>query len=182
MRSTARATTPSRGLVWALVRFTLSGGITGGQAYWFTFLAKYVTKSKVGNAAGIDATQGAITRQSIFYNCPAWAGYQRGGVVNGDTNIVQPGFGMNPFPAYTYDARPDPINVVADVRQAAVIDPNGGTRGVWYRARAWTHPSERALIADSKYWLAQSNSPPPTGYPTAGSNSWPQAVYPQPAR
>src|SRR5437867_564191 len=38
-----------------------------GQAYWFTFLAKYVTKSKVGNAAGGDATQGLITRGSVFY-------------------------------------------------------------------------------------------------------------------
>jgi prepilin-type N-terminal cleavage/methylation domain-containing protein/prepilin-type processing-associated H-X9-DG protein len=149
-----------------------------GQAYWFTFLTKYATKGKTGNANGTDETSAYLSRQTIFFGCPSWTGYQRGGVNVGDTNVVQVGYGMNPFPTFQSTARPDPINQGADVTQQAVIDPNG-TKGTWQRAKAWSHSQERMLVADSKFWESLSNSPPATGYP-AGSNGWPMAVYPQP--
>src|SRR5262249_8058172 len=125
----------------------------GGQAYWFTFLAKYVTKSKVGNAAGSDATQGLITRQSIFYACPAWEGYKAGGIVNGDTNLVQPGFGMNATPGYSPE-RPGSGTFPAGYNSSTnIIDIPGGTKGLWYKAGKWTKPTERMVIADSRFWL-----------------------------
>jgi prepilin-type N-terminal cleavage/methylation domain-containing protein/prepilin-type processing-associated H-X9-DG protein len=136
---------------------------TDGQAYWFTFLAKYVTKSKVGNAAGSDATEGAITRNSIFYNCPAWEGYKRGGVVNGDTNIVQVGYGMNPYPTFSATAY---ANGFPPNSEVAVCDPADVPPGRFSKASKWTKPSEKMLCADSKFWLALSNAPPLTGpYP-----------------
>jgi len=47
---------------------------SGYGAYWFNFLAKYVTKNKVGLESTDNQTAGE-SRRSIFWNCPGWNGY-----------------------------------------------------------------------------------------------------------
>jgi len=142
-----------------------------GAAYWFTFLAKYATKAKLGTASGTNAGDALYSRQTIFFGCPAWAGYQRGGVVAGDTNVVQVGFGMNPYPAFsdrsTYGSTPTPDSLNCE------IDPPNSILGRFLKAKAWSRPAERMLVADCKFWRASSYVPPAAG-------PWPPAVVAQP--
>lgn len=142
---------------------------TQGAGYWFTFLAKYATKGKVGTAVGTNASDALLSRQTIFFGCPAWDGYRRGGVFVGDTNVVQVGYGMNPYPAFaanvTYGSIPSPESLNAE------IDP-AGPLGRFLKAKTWTRPSERMLVADCKFWRASSYVPP--------AGPWPPAVVPQP--
>jgi prepilin-type N-terminal cleavage/methylation domain-containing protein/prepilin-type processing-associated H-X9-DG protein len=140
----------------------------GNQAYWFTFLRKYATKHKVGNAVGT-ADEGLLSRRTIFFGCPSWEGYRDAGVVVGDTALLQPGFGMNPYPTFT-DRYPPAPTVYPPSAQWAVVGPFDSPRtlGTFYRAKAWTRPAERMLVADSRFWLAQSGRPPASGpYPPA---------------
>ncbi len=141
-----------------------------GAAYWFTFLTKYVTKGKVGTAVGTNADAALQSRQTVFFGCPSWSGYQRGGVVAGDTNVIQVGYGMNEYPAFsdrsTYGAvPPDPLN--------CEIDPTNSIMGNFLKAKTWSRPAERMLVADCKFWRASAYLPPPNG-------PWPQAVVAQP--
>jgi len=139
-----------------------------GQAYWFTFLAKYATKTKVGNASGTDATAAADFRRTTFFGCPAWEGYRMGGVVAGDTNVVQVGYGMNPFPTFSPDYHKAPQEFPLG-SETAIADPNNDpTEPGFMKAKTWNRSSERALLTDSKFWLAQANRPPnTTSYPPA---------------
>jgi len=133
-----------------------------GQAYWFTFLAKYATKSRAGNAAGVDVQAALDWRKSIFMGCPAWDGYKQGGINVTDTNIVQVGYGMNPYPSFgpSYPtgagAPAQPANAVNMEKEYAVHSTGDTYRGNFLKAKAWTRSSERLLLADSKFWLASA--------------------------
>lgn len=165
---------------------TVPGYPTPQQGYWFNLLAKYVTKSKVGAAVGTNASDAGIARQSLFYSCPSWEGFQSGGLIVGEANVVQPGYGMNPYPSYRegyppswYSFDTPPVNPVNRPVEYAVHDPNdyqAGTPerrpGNFLKAKAWTRPSERMLIGDSRFWLAQANRPP-------AASSYPPAVVMQ---
>src|SRR5438552_1895122 len=61
---------------------------SGYGAYWFNFLAKYVTKSKVG-LEGSTADDSATMRKSILWGCPSWQGYNSTTV--GGVNRLQHG-------------------------------------------------------------------------------------------
>ena len=141
-----------------------------GAAYWFTFLAKYVTKGKVGTAVGTNADQALQSRQTVFFGCPAWSGYMRGGVFVGDTNVVQTGFGMNEYPAFsdrsTYRRDPAGCAQLRDrsgpgnsrkLPQSQDVVPPGRT----YAHRRLQVLAHRAYV------------PPPAG-------PWPPAVVAQP--
>jgi len=155
------------------------------QAHWTVFLAKYATKTKVGGAASVsDTTNSQLTRNSIFYGCPAWQGYSNGLSV-GDTNLVQYGYGMNPFPTFsaTYPRLSvatsgfPPENPKLAPSEYAVHDVNeqiSTTKraGDFLKAKTWTRPTERMLVSDSTFWLSQSNNPPV-------QSSYPPAVVPQ---
>jgi prepilin-type N-terminal cleavage/methylation domain-containing protein/prepilin-type processing-associated H-X9-DG protein len=143
-----------------------------GQGYWFNFLAKYATKSKAGMAAGANATAAEQWRKTVFFGCPAWEGYKMGGVIAGDTNTVQVGYGMNPFPTFSPDYPVAPTEFPPG-KETAISDPTGTPGGDFWKAKYWNRPSERALLTDSKFWLAQANRPPTT--PT-----YPPAVTAQP--
>lgn len=145
---------------------------TAGQAYWFTFLAKYATKAKMGAASGTDSNAALQSRKTIFFGCPAWEGYMQGGVVAGDTNVVQPGYGMNPYPSFT--ARyprlvtfpPEIQNATTYQNEYAVHATTDTFPGNFLKAKTWTDGSRRMLVADSKFWLAQADRPPTlTSYP-----------------
>jgi prepilin-type processing-associated H-X9-DG protein len=142
---------------------------TTQQGYWFTFLAKYATKGKVGNAVGANADVAAQSRRTIFFGCPEWQGYQgaigTNGVTVGDTNVVQVGFGMNPFPTFKEDY---PTTDFPPVAETAIVAPFDPFLGRFLKARMWTKPAQRMLCADSRFWLAQSNKPPTAAnYPPA---------------
>jgi prepilin-type N-terminal cleavage/methylation domain-containing protein/prepilin-type processing-associated H-X9-DG protein len=151
----------------------------GGQAYWFTFLAKYATKAKMGAASGTDSNAALQSRKTIFFGCPAWEGYMQGGVVAGDTNVVQPGYGMNPYP--TFASRyprlstfpPEPANAANYQKEYAVHSTDDSMPGNFLKAKTWTDGSRRMLIADSKFWLAQADKPPTL-------SSYPPSVVAQP--
>lgn len=157
---------------------TVPGFATPQQGYWFTLLARYVTKAKVGAAVSNDGTNAGIARQTIFYSCPAWEGYTAGGVIVGGANMVQVGFGMNPFPSFNESYPPSwfpndqpPQSNANRPKEVAVYDPIGeNPTGNFLKAKTWTRPSQRALITDSRFWLTQSNKPP-------GSSN-PNTVYP----
>ena len=154
-----------------------AGGV--GQGYYFNFLAKYATKGKMGNAIATDATAASLATRTIFYGCPAWTGYYQDGFTSvGDVNLVQPGYGMNIFPTFksNYPATEFPPSIAGNrPKEVAVIDPvNEPTfTGNFLRATRWTNPGERMLLADSRFWLAQSSRPP-------GIGPWPPSVTAQP--
>jgi len=163
-------------------------GSTAGsaQAHWYVFLAKYATKTKVGNAANSDSqTNAAEARKSVFYGCPAFDGYHNGLTVD-ETNITQTGYGMNPYP--TFEAKwpnstlfPDAFDPPNRWKNYAVhlTQDNSTTPpappGNFLKAKQWTHPDRRCLVADSGFWLATSN-PVPTGLPTYPTAGFPQIV------
>ena len=76
-------------------------------------------------------------RQTIFFGCPSWEGYRQGGIIVGDTNVVQPGFGMNAYPTFTKNGTADP-----PAKEQAVLDPPGNSSrtqdGNFLKAKTWT--------------------------------------------
>ena len=142
-----------------------------GAAYWFTFLAKYATKGKVGTAVGTNSGEALQSRKTIFFGCPEWDGYRAGGVFVGDTNVVQVGYGMNPYPAF--EANVTTADIPSPEARNAEIDTVSGPLGRFLKAKAWTRPAERMLVADSKFWRASAYRPPALG-------PWPPAVVAQP--
>jgi prepilin-type N-terminal cleavage/methylation domain-containing protein/prepilin-type processing-associated H-X9-DG protein len=151
----------------------------GGQAYWFTFLAKYATKAKAGAAVGSDVNDSSRWRKSVFFGCPAWDGYMQGGVYAGDINVVQVGYGMNPYP--TFAAKypgllgPEfPPQITSNTQnELAIHDVGVSPTGNFLKSKTWSRPTERMLIADSKFWLAQSSR-------VSGATTYPPAVVAQP--
>jgi prepilin-type N-terminal cleavage/methylation domain-containing protein/prepilin-type processing-associated H-X9-DG protein len=147
---------------WPVARLNVNYNIDGinyptannGQAYWFTFLAKYVTKSKVGSAVAGDTNEAANARRSIFYGCPSWEGYRNGSAATlaGDVNVVQLGYGMNLCPTFT-PTYPSSGVVYPPTTEWAVLD---GSSGGFFKAKRWTRPTERMVISDSKSWVTQS--------------------------
>ncbi len=133
--------------------------IGGSNAYYPNFIAKYVTKSKYGTSS-TNAQDAGYARQSVLWGCPAWDGYQSTTV--GGINRVQNGLGMNPYPTF----KPDKYtNTFPPLKERAL----GGTfGGNFQKANAYSDPSRKMLIADSKFWMSESNPAPVlTSYPPA---------------
>lgn len=174
----ARVNGTVAGKTYVIDGFTYDGQINspspGLHGYWFNFLAKYATKSKVGGqAAAASAQDGELSRRTIFFGCPAFEGYRNGAAgitLVGDTNVSQPGYGMNAYPTFAANRSflgYPPIN-----EQAFLVPndlPNPAVQGRWPKAKDYArNGSQRMLIADGKLWLAASGRPPtmPT-YPPA---------------
>ena len=166
-----------------------------GPCYWYQFLAKYVTRTKVGGAASSGtqnqiADERAAARRSLLWGCPAWEGYLSTAYYGG-VNYAQTGYGFNAFPEYTasYPATNvllgdtasaiGPTQIQGDSHAIAVpgtkdnwnsINPAGGK---WYKWRPYEiNGSERVLVADGIFWLLEVTAPAPTnGYPYPGMNS-----------
>jgi prepilin-type N-terminal cleavage/methylation domain-containing protein/prepilin-type processing-associated H-X9-DG protein len=123
-------------------------------AFWFDFLAKYVTKVKSGSAAAT-ATEAASQRNSILWGCPAWDGYNSSASSNpGGFSAVQIGFGMNAQPKYTPTYDPV-LNTDGENSFGSGINTSTGrwTKEIVYVRQ---YSSERMLLADSRFWLAES--------------------------
>jgi prepilin-type N-terminal cleavage/methylation domain-containing protein/prepilin-type processing-associated H-X9-DG protein len=143
---------------------------SGLGAYWFNFLAKYVTKTKVGleSQNGSDTTQQRT--KSIFWNCPAFEGYYTGSTAGGGYNRVQPGYGMNWWPTMSASNPAPNVNYPGPAPSAQnynFIQNWGGTQtGYWYRQGVYTkNGSERCLVADSRLWAIDGEAPPAAGIP-----------------
>jgi len=141
-----------------------------GRAYWMNFLAKYVTKTKVGYAPGTvnnAASQfdAADARKSIFWGCPSWDGYKFTASTNpGDLAVTQTGYGFNCFPEYAPDFPANDVNLNDNptyVNKISVVDitPGSATPGTWYKFNKYNKPTERALVADALFWLLQTEHP-----------------------
>jgi prepilin-type processing-associated H-X9-DG protein len=125
----------------------------------------YVTKTKSGYSAtnGNDATQAKT--KSIFWGCPAWEGYPRGDP--GGYSLPQTGYGMNAYPEYAarYPTKGLELGESSGVPYDNQVDiPSGSTGWTsytnrWYKAKQWTQPAERCLVADSLFWLIEARPP-----------------------
>ena len=123
----------------------------GVYAFWPNFLAKYVTKSKVGGGA-MSPEEQALSTRTIFWGCTAWQPYETG------TVMAQTGYGMNIYPTFsaTYPSTdfPPPSELA--------VFPGAGfvRRGKWAIRGA-----ERALIMDARFWQAFSHQLATTTFP-----------------
>jgi len=150
---------------------------TQDAVYWTGFLARYVTKAALstGTNTVVSETAAADARKTVFWGCPSFDGYVSGEV--GGVYKVQTGYGMNPFPEYSpSNPKPNnPPNVIGDPgfdgfspRAVAVVHSNNNwatilNDGTWYKQNAWTRPSQRALVADTIYWLLEVQAAPLNG-------------------
>jgi prepilin-type N-terminal cleavage/methylation domain-containing protein/prepilin-type processing-associated H-X9-DG protein len=145
--------------------------LNNNTPYWMNFLAKYVTKTKVGFAAGPTnnpafASDAAEARKSIFWGCPAWSGYTIASTFNpGDLAVAQTGYGFNPFPEYSpsFPDRNVKLNdnpPLSNTKIAVVnLIPGNPSPGTWYKFVKYTKPTERVLVADALFWLVQTEHP-----------------------
>jgi prepilin-type N-terminal cleavage/methylation domain-containing protein/prepilin-type processing-associated H-X9-DG protein len=136
----------------------------GVGAYWFTFLAKYVTKNKIGTSSTF-AYEAADARKSIIWGCPEWQGYFTGTV--GEYNRVQTGLGMNDFPTFTENYPTagsfPPRNTSCFIQNYWNGRPDQWI-GNWQKQTTYGRKGpQRCLVADSQYWLAEAEAPPTSG-------------------
>ena len=153
--------------------------MNGYGVYWFNFLQKYVSKSKIGGAETSANDTGYTRTKSVFWGCPNWQGYQNDAFTGG-TNRLQPGYGMNAFPTFTntYPAAkkasgPIAVPTAAPARPDAkewaynAVDPVTNVSYLWAetenhnigftKQKQWgRNGAERCLVADSRFWLADS--------------------------
>lgn len=126
-----------------------------GSAYWWDFIVRYVSKTKVGTSSGTNAADALEATKSIIWGCPTWNGYISGSIIGVNRNM--PGYSMNwdPLlkPDYPSAGRPSRSGSTTNTASSekAIIAP-GFVVGQWFRATQWTRPSERLLLADGKFW------------------------------
>jgi prepilin-type N-terminal cleavage/methylation domain-containing protein/prepilin-type processing-associated H-X9-DG protein len=162
--------------------YTLSTGsyTAGTPAYWYDFLAKYMTR----NRTGVNATASEL-QKGIFWGCTEWPSYLYDNAPNFVQRQVQTGYGMNTSVGFTPTF--SPYNTAAETGDTlvSVVDnknwienwgaaiptapaPRPGTlprypsgtgvqRGNFRKESLYTRfSSDRALIADSFYWSAEA--------------------------
>jgi len=142
----------------------------GVGAYWFNFLAKYVTKTKLGvNNGNVEEANQARTR-SLFWACPEWEGYITGSAAGGGYNRVQPGYGMNLWPTFQADfPAPGTTNFPPAIESSFISGP----MGQFTKTVKWgKNGANRCVVADSRFWASESNPPP-------ALTTFPPAVAPQ---
>jgi prepilin-type N-terminal cleavage/methylation domain-containing protein/prepilin-type processing-associated H-X9-DG protein len=155
----------------ATVAYALPDGTSIRPVYWYQLLTKYVTKTKLGGTTSSASEREQARSRSIFWGCPAWAGYTDTSFT-GNVNYSHTGYGQNGFPEFRPDF-PAPgeelgetttaqyvnaVNIVTFSDKWATIK-----NGTWYKLSAWTRPSERALYGDSIYWFLEARPPYPDG-------------------
>lgn len=130
----------------------------GNAGYWYTFLTKYATKAKLGTTS-TNAQEAAAARASIFWGCTAWQGYASGAI--GGINRTQLGYGMNVYPLFSEGSPAFGGGVPAKAQ--ATMNTGSTLSGGFFKARYWTRPSQRALVADSGFWVDDCIAAPATG-------------------
>jgi prepilin-type N-terminal cleavage/methylation domain-containing protein/prepilin-type processing-associated H-X9-DG protein len=145
-------------------------------AYWINFLAKYVTKSKMGTASTA-AWEAAEAQKTVLWGCPSFERYVSNTV--GGFNRVQNGYGFNYTPTYSSN---DPVSggsyprgysdnslgpntpglnsIVASTNNWLQSRPTSGT---WFKFNQYTKPAQRVLAADAQFWIIEALAPPMNG-------------------
>jgi prepilin-type N-terminal cleavage/methylation domain-containing protein len=136
---------------------TLPGGTRTYGIYWFNFINKYVTKTKLGVQTGSVANS-ADARKSIIWGCNQFDGYATTGLgTAADLNPVQPGYGMNPTPFWQTDGGTATPNALDNgPATAATIAAGKG----FIKATAWGKMgAQRCLLMDSALYQTNANKP-----------------------
>jgi prepilin-type N-terminal cleavage/methylation domain-containing protein/prepilin-type processing-associated H-X9-DG protein len=153
---------PLNGTYW-IDQDAFTGAAEGNvQAYWYHFIASYVVATHVGNAANRTTNNGNDLNQakrSILW-CPTFEAY-----VGTYANNGQTGYGMNGAPTYQPEGSGDP-----PASEHALIS---GTVGRFFKQGEWTHAADRCLVADSNFWISESQKPAGT---QAAPASYPQSI------
>jgi prepilin-type processing-associated H-X9-DG protein len=124
----------------------------------------------MGNAAAT-ATDANLAQKTVLWGCPAWAGYASTASANG-INVLQIGYGMNDYPTFTPDY-PSTSAMPPGSEVAIITDGGLSTQtGKFYRQIQWRNSAERALVADSRFWVVESDQVPNLG-------SYPPGIVPQ---
>ncbi|HEY1684943.1 MAG TPA: hypothetical protein VGG19_09280 [Tepidisphaeraceae bacterium] len=173
-----------------------------GQAYWwYNFISKYLSSYNYGTYGMTgDSSQ---AQQSVLWGCTEWDGYM--GVAGGNNGVTstsggiapsQPGYGVNEWPTMTasypvstsvgtsfpFGEETDLTGVSATGTSsvgwehgAVAYDGSGKPAGQFYPASKYTHSSERALMADSIFWVCLSmyikGGDTPTAVPASLTNN-----------
>jgi len=145
--------------------------ITNNPVYWQNFLAKYVTKAVVGTAvtgtSDIQLQQN-LAKSSILWGCPdftPFASTSTGLSANGES-VIYTGYGMNLDPHYpNAKAGSSPPYTFEDQPNDRAFNPplsgaSSSTQGTWFKAKEWTRPAERCLIADGRAYSVECRQPP----------------------
>jgi prepilin-type N-terminal cleavage/methylation domain-containing protein/prepilin-type processing-associated H-X9-DG protein len=130
-------------------------------AWWVNFLSKYLSKTTKGGAGDTDLATSAKAREQVWW-CPAWEG-----VFESRSDISQmsdlqhhySGYSLNYMPTYTSSYPTAGTDIVPPWNERLRIELNSnGTilQGRWLKTNKYTHPSERALIADSWYQMLEA--------------------------
>jgi prepilin-type N-terminal cleavage/methylation domain-containing protein/prepilin-type processing-associated H-X9-DG protein len=128
---------------------------SGVGAYWFNFLARYMTKGKVGTAATtVDET--IAQRSSVFWGCPGWEGYRTTAL--GGFNRIQTGYGMSSWPSFSANHPAMGSGFPPTSERVFIQNWNLPSQiGNFAKQKTWLRQgSERLLIADSLFWEASS--------------------------
>jgi prepilin-type N-terminal cleavage/methylation domain-containing protein/prepilin-type processing-associated H-X9-DG protein len=129
------------------------GGTGNSAAFWWDFIGKYITKSKLGTTSGTTAESNE-QRKSVVWGCPAWDGYISGSIITVNRNM--PGYSMNLDPMLTPDYPSAEHHstsgsaTVTGLKEKAQI--TSSVPGKFYKVSQWTHPAERLLLADGKFF------------------------------
>lgn len=134
---------------------TLKTPGTGNYAaFWWDFLSKYVTKTKMGVTGANAAESEEARRKSIFWGCPTWDGYISGSIITVNRNM--PGYSMNwdplikpDYPSADHKSTSLSSTVTGPSEKAIIVSWNAGN---FFKASQWTKPSERLLLADGKFY------------------------------
>jgi prepilin-type N-terminal cleavage/methylation domain-containing protein/prepilin-type processing-associated H-X9-DG protein len=148
------------------------------NAYWFDFLAKYVTKAKMGTSA-LTTDDAAQQLRTVFWGCPSWDSYGNGQGTLG-SNVTQPGYGMNGFPEYMPNfpglnqSMGDSSDPACPSQYVPLVNTPGWngssiTSNLWYKMNKYGRMgSERALAGDCLFWFMEARHPFATLNPNLG--------------
>lgn len=150
-----------------------AGDPTG--VYWYNFLNKYISKTKLGRGTDDTFQREHAVKSSVIWGCPNWNGYPDTGTSAG-TNPVQTGYGMNGYPTYAVDyprRTQGPfgttVGTIPEQDYAWNTDnfkwstTTNRTVGFIKQKVYGRNGAERCLVADSRFWLADSEIIPTSG-------------------
>jgi prepilin-type N-terminal cleavage/methylation domain-containing protein/prepilin-type processing-associated H-X9-DG protein len=130
--------------------------------WWENFLSKYLATSMRGGAGDTDQATSARARTQVWW-CPAWEGvYESRSAIAAMSDLQHhySGYSLNYQPTYTstYPVS-SPTLLQPPMNERIRIEINSGviTGGKWLKESSYTHPAERALIADCWYQILEAN-------------------------
>ena len=160
------------GVTYNAAASTADGLNYDNAAWWWNFLARYVTKANTSAAAGRGAQ--ADVQASVLWGCPSFDKYlaPAGNAQGLEFRQNYTGYAWNPHPSFRADYP------AAGVRRPPETDVNHGSFtkgnaalgvasnnkwssyiGIWYKETAYTRPAQRALFADCYYVALEANAP-----------------------